>query len=268
MLQLKIPSSKVVKSTVKATLKGYRIPAGIAGVIPYIIYLLVVTIVSVFSMLLTNKLILIGAIFAVLLVFLFAPIFLGAIRWFWRATDGLKESPAAVFYYFSSRFLYKRALKCVLFLIFKFFTAFLTCLLPYFVISVISNSWIYQFLGAEVPLWVAGLALVQSFLRVVGIMAGIVVISRYYLFPALAVMDDNMLLLEAMHISVMVSRRSVTAFIGLAISFIPLALVSLLALPMFYTAPIFLAAYAIHSRYAVVNYNQNLDNYNKQDFTF
>ncbi len=268
MLQLKIPNSKVVKSTIKATLKGSRIPAGIAGVIPYIIYLLVAAVVGVFSFLLTNKFILTGIIFIVLMGFLFAPILLGAIRWFWRATDGIKESPSAVFYYFSSLFLYKRAMKCVLFLIFKFFTALFTCLSPYLVISVISNSWIYQFLGTEVPLWVAGLAFVQAFLRVVGIVAGLAVISRYYLFPALAVMDDDMLLLEAMHISVMVSRLSVTSFIGLVISFIPLALVSVLALPVFYTAPVFLAAYAIHSRYALVNYNQNLDNYNKQNFTF
>ena len=112
------------------------------------------------------------------------------------------------------------------------------------------------------------LGLCTVFLKTVGIIAGIAVISRYYLFPALAVMDDDMLLLEAIHVSVMVSRRSVAAFLGLVISFIPLILISLFALPIFYTAPIFFSAYAIHSRYALVNYNQNLDNYKKQNFTF
>lgn len=268
MLQLKIPGSKIVKNTAKATLKGCRIPAGVAGIIPYVIYLVLSAIAGAFSMLMTNKSILTGAIFAVLLIFLFAPVALGAIRWFWRSSDGLKESPSTVFHYFSSFFLYKRAMKCILFLLLKCVTAFITCLLPYFVISIISNSWIYQFLGTEIPLWVAGLAFVQSFLRTVGIIAGITVISRYYLFPAIAVMDDDMLLLEAIHISVMVSRRSVATFIGLVISFIPLILVSFLAIPVFYTAPIFFSAYAIHSRYALVNYNQNLDNYRKQNFAF
>lgn len=268
MLQLKIPNSGVVKSTVKAILKGNRIPAGVVGTIPYLIFLLATAIAGVFAMLLTRVPLVADVILALLIIFLFAPCFLGAIRWFWRATDDCFDNPSEVFHYFSSFFLYKRVMKCVLFIIFKCFTAFFTCLLPYLIVTVISNSWIYKFLGTEVPLWVAGLALVQSFLRVVGIFAGLVVISRYYLFPVIFVMDDDMLLLEAMHISVMVSHRSTVSFIGLVFSFIGIIALSFLTVPVFYTAPILFAAYAVHSRYALVNYNQNLDRFNYRQYNF
>ncbi|MBQ5910656.1 MAG: hypothetical protein IIW94_01435 [Clostridia bacterium] len=268
MLQLKMPGSVVVKSTVKAILKGNRIPSGIVGIIPYLVYLLAAFVAGAFSMLLTRQQWLAGIIFAVLTVLLFAPCFLGAVRWFWRASGDCFDTPSEVFHYFSSFFLYKRAMKCILFLMFKCFTAFFTCLLPYLIVTVISNSWIYKFLGTEVPLWVAGLALVQSFLRVVGIVSALVVISRYYLFPAIFVMDDDMLLLEAIHISVMVSRRSVSSFVALGFSFFGMILLSLFAVPLFYTAPVFFTAYAVHSRFALVNYNQNLDRFNYQQYNY
>ncbi|MBQ1186462.1 MAG: hypothetical protein IIX54_02085 [Clostridia bacterium] len=267
MLQLKIPASTVVKSTVKATLKDNRISAGVVGTIPYLIYLLCAVIAGVFAMLFTRQPVISGVVFAVLMIFLFAPCFLGAIRWFWRMTDNCEDAPSEVFYYFSSLFLYKRAMKGILFLIFKIFVAVFVCMLPYLIVTVISNSWIYKFLGTEIPLWVAGLAVVQSFLRLVGILAALFVVSRYYLFPAVFVMDDNMLMFEAIHISTMVSHRSASAFIGLIISYSGMILLSFLLAPIFFTAPMFFAAYAVHSRYALINYNQNLDYFKKQQYT-
>ncbi|MBO5852189.1 MAG: hypothetical protein J6Q74_00035 [Clostridia bacterium] len=266
MFHIRIPNSRVVKSTVRATLKGRFIPASIAGLLPYFVYLVIASVAGVFSMLLTDRLVLVAVIFALFGIFVLSPVTLGAVRWFWRVTDECEEPPSEVFYYFTNLNLYKRAVKCVLFLLFKCLTAIFACLLPFILVSVISNSWIYQFLGTEVPLWVAGLAVVQAFLRFVGIIMGLAVISRYYLFPTIVVMDDNMILLEAIHISVMVSRCSVIAFVSLVFSLLGWVLLSFLAVPLIYTVPLFFAAYAVHSRYALVNYNQNLDYYNKQQY--
>ncbi len=267
MFQLKIPDSQVVKSTVKAVLKNRRISAGIVGLFPYLVYLVLVSLYGVFAMLLIGHRLTAVCIAVAIGVFLLLPVVLGAVRWFWRVADGCEDAVTDVFYYFTSFFLYKRALKCIFLLIFKCFTAMFISLLPFFVISLLSASWIYQFLGAEIPLWVAGLALVQAFLRLVGIIAGLAVISRYYLFPVLVVTDDNMLLLEAMHISVVVSKRSVVYFIALLISLVGYMLLSLFVAPIFYTAPIFFTAYAVHSRFALVNYNQNLDRLKKEQYT-
>lgn len=267
MFPSRIPASPVVKSTVKSALQGKRISATIAALIPVFTFYMLYLIMSSFSFILTDALswILLTAM-AVLFLFVLNPVLLGAIRFFWRLTDGADDGPAEVFYYFGSFFRYKRAMKSIFLMIFKCFTALFTCLLPYIIITILSEAWLYQFLGTEIPLWVAGLALVQSFLRVVGIFAGLAVISRYYLFPAIVVMDDSMLLLEALHISVMVSRRSVSYFLGLAVSLFGWILLSLLVAPLIYTAPLFLGCYAVHCRYALVNYNLSLDFYANESY--
>ena len=267
MFPSKIPGSSVVKSTVKSAFKGKGVNVTIAALLPLLAGAIFYMLISVFKMVLPQKTeILIVAILFLSAVFIVYPVLLGAVRYFWRLTDGAEEPVTEVFYYYYSFFLYKRAVKTALLLVFKCFTALFTCLVPYLIVTVLSNGWIYRFLGAEVPLWVAGLALVQSFLRLVGIFSGIAVIFRYYLFPAIAVMDDSMLLLEAMHISVMVSRRSVGEFLTLLASFFGWMLLSLLALPLVYTAPLFLGCYVVHCRYALVNYNLSLDFYAKDKY--
>ena len=268
MLQIKIPDSRVVKSTVKAILKNRRIAAGVAGIIPLFIYLVLISLYGVFATLFIGQPIIAVCIASVMGLFLFLPVLLGALRFFWRMAEGLDEPVNDVFYYFTSRFLYKRAMKSILFLIFKCAAGMFLCMLPYLIVTVLSNSWIYRFLGTEIPLWVAGLALVQAFLRLVGIIIGIVVISRYYLFAALVVMDDKMLLLEAMHASVTVSKRSAVHFISLGVSLFGLMILSLFLLPVFYTAPVFFTAYAVHARFAIVNYNQNVDRKRTEQYTF
>ena len=268
MFQIRIPDSRVVKHTVKAALKGRRIAAGMAGLIPYLIYLVLISLYGVFAMLFANLQIVAICVLAVATFILFLPLMLGAVRWFWRLADGCEEPVFEVFYYFSSLKLYKRAFKCVSFLIFKCVSAIFICMLPFIIVSIISGSWVYRFLGTEIPLWVAGLALVQSFLRIVGIIVGVVVISRYYLFPIMAVMNDDMLLHEAMHISMLVSKRSAASFIGLYISLIGWILLSVFIAPIFYVAPILLTAYAVHSRFALVNYNQNLEKIKNEQYSF
>ena len=268
MLQLKIPDSYVVKNTVNATLKDRRISAGIAGSLPYVTCLVLLSVYEVVALLLSREKLILTAVFLVVGVFLFLPAFLGVLRWFWRMAEGLDDPVSEIFYYFKGFFLYKRAVKCILFLTFKCAVGLFVCLLPFFIVNILSNAWIYQFLGTEIPLWVAGLAVVEAFLRLVGIIIGILVISRYYLFPALVVMDDNTLLLEAMHSSVVVSKRSVSYFLSLIISMLGWIILSVFMIPIFYTAPLFFTAYVVHARYAIANHNQNIDKQKKDEYDF
>ena len=268
MFPSRIPASPVVKSTVKSALKGKRLEATIAAMIPVFAYYLVLVLSEGFSYLLTGWLSIASVGLTVLLIIVLVyPILLGAIRYYWRITDGVSTDPVDVFYYLGDMFRYKRALKSALLMAFKCFAALFTCLLPYILITLLSNAWLYQFLGTEIPLWVAKIELVKSFLRVVGIFAGITVMSRYYLFPALVVMDDGMHLLEAMHISVMISRRSVASFLSLVISVSAWMVLSLFVAPLLYTAPLFLGCYAVHCRYALVNYNLSLEFYAKDKYS-
>lgn len=267
MLPLKIPTSRVVKSTVRSAFQGRIIPVSLAALTVvfsyYVAYLLAGAltvpsgtygeIISVVSLLL-------------MFCFILGPVTLGAVRYFWRLTDGADEGPVAVFYYFSSLYRYKRAIKVLLIPLFRCAGVFIICLLPYGVISVLSNAWIYQFLGTEIPIWVAGLALVEAFLQVAGTFVALIVVAKYYLVPVIAVMDENLLVLEAVHMSVMVSRRSLGAAAGLFCSLIGWVLLSTFVIPLIYTAPLFLGCYVVHGRYALVNYNLSLDYYNKQRY--
>lgn len=260
MFPEKIPGSSVVKNTVRAAFSGRYINTAAAALMPVFAFYMI--------MLLASCLLLTGfkysglisvAILILTAFFLGYPLFLGSVRYFWRLTDGINEGPAEVFYYFSSLRLYKRAIKSALLLTFKFLTAFIPSMLPYYITVLFSNAWIYRFLGTEIPLWVAGLALLSAFLYYAGIFIGAVIFMRYYLFCAVVAMDDDLLIYEAAHISTMISSRSIGAFAALIVSILGWILLSLLIAPMVYTAPFIMGCYAVHCRYAIVNYNMTLD---------
>ena len=266
MLSLKIPSSATVKSTVKASLADKYMSAVIAAmsaVFAFLfLYLTALALLKVFD----NYFIIVAVSVAIFAILLAHPILLGAVRWFWRATDGCDEGPETVFYYFSSFSRYMRAIKCVLYIGFKTVGAFFVCLLPYLIVTLLSNSWIYQFLGTEMPVWSAALVLLQSFLRIAGIFIAVVLSAKYYLAPAVVVMDDGMHLLEAVYISVMISRNSLGAFASLIVSLFFWILASFTLLPLVYTVPFILGCYVVHCRYALVNYNMTLDYFNEGKF--
>ncbi len=265
MFPEKIPSSLVVKSTARASLQGKYITAAAAALIPVIAYYLLSVIISCAHLVLPDGSgIFIGISAVILLVFLLFPLFLGSVRFFWRLTEGLTEDPVAVFYYFSSFTFYKRAIKSAFILIFKLLTIFIPCMLPYFVTVLLSNAWLYRFLGTEIPLWVAGLALLSAFFKYAGLFLGIGIFLKYYLFAAVVVMDDDLLIYEAVHISAMVSARSIGSFAALIATLLGWVLLSVLIAPMIYTAPLIMACYAVHCRYALVNYNRTLEFYSKE----
>lgn len=267
MFESKIPSSNVVKNTVKTAFSGKMISAIFAALSAvFASYILYFFTMGFFFVLGEDATVIVNVIAVLASVFILAPLFLGVVRFFWRITSDFDEGPAEVFYYFSSAARYKRAIKLVLVLLFRGGCMVLVCLLPFIVVNIISNTWIYQFLGTEIPLWAAGLELLKEFLKFSGIFLSFVFLLKYYLVPAVVVMDDDMLLFEAVHISVMVSRKSLGSFLSLTASLFGWILLSFLGLPLIYTAPLFFGCYAVHSRYALVNYNLSLDFYEKEGY--
>ena len=109
-------------------------------------------------------------------------------------------------------------------------------------------------------------AVMVSSLPTTEIVVSFAFLLKYYLTPAIAVMDDDLLLMEAVHISTMVARKSAGSFLSLIASLAGWILLSFLGIPLIYTAPLFFGCYAIHSRYALVNYNLILDFYKKEGY--
>ena len=265
MFPEKIPGSAVVKSTAKAALTGKYLGAAVAALLPVFAYYLLNILTSCAYTVLPERFGIFVTLFSyVFTVFAIFPLFLGVVRFFWRLTDGLEEAPVEAFCYFGSFTLYKRAIKSAFIILFKFLTVFIPSMLPYYVTVLLSNTWLYQFLGTEIPLWVAGLALLSAFLKYAGIFVGLILFARYYLFAAVVVMDDELLLYEAVHISTMISSRSAGAFAALIVSLIGWILLSLLIVPMIYTAPLILSCFVIHCRYTIVNHNRTLEFYSKE----
>lgn len=267
MFPSRIPPSNVVKNTVKAAITGKRISATLAALsvvfATFIIYYFSASLGFVLGDNFFWIIVIINILGGLLVL---APLSLGVVRYFWRFTAEADDGPAEVFYYFSSFIRYKRPIKLTLIILLRGGFIVLACMLPFAVINIISNTWIYQFLGTEIPLWAAGLELLKEFLKFSGICLSCAFLLKYYLTPAIAVMDDDLLLMEAVHISTMVARKSAGSFLSLIASLVGWILLSFLGIPLIYTAPLFFGCYAIHSRYALVNYNLILDFYKKEGY--
>lgn len=262
MTPFKIPVSAVVKNSARAALRG-RWPEAIAvsctGLFSLLIMFFLCSVVPVY----TDKNLAYATagftfVFSVLVI---SPLFLGIVRYFWRLTDGAGDDISAAFYYFGAKKRYFRALKLTFVVGWRVVAACAVCMLPYLVANTLSGTWFYQLLDQEIPLWAANLVLIESFLYIVGVICAILYISRYYLVAVIAAMDEELLLLEAVHISCMVSRRSGSAFISLLVSLLGWMLLTVFMLPALYTLPLMLACYVIHCRYAMANYNLILEYY-------
>lgn len=262
MTPFHIPGSKVVKTTAKTALTNRKTEAAIISLFGVFCFLMMSLLSSVIS---ANA----GTFFEILShsvsilfsVFVIAPVLLGITRFFWRMTDGMKDSISSVFYYFGSRKQYFRAFKLTLVLFFRIVTVLFVCLLPYGIVSVISGSGLYQFLGFDIPLWAPNLILIKSFLYILGVSVAILVVSRYYLAPVLVVMNEELLLLEAVHISSMVSKKSLASFISLIFSLILWIALSVFLIPAVYTLPFVFVCYVVHCRFAITNYNLLIENF-------
>ena len=262
MLLYKIPSSRVVKITARAALKGRWVEAILASFTGLFSVLICNVCFSLAAFSENTMLIAISAaIIALTAIFILAPLFLGILRYFWRLTNSLHDDLSTVFYFFAEGKNYRRALKLTFIIGWRIVTAFFVCMLPYAIAGALSGDRLYLLIGQEIPLWAPNLMLIRAFLYVVGVICAVLYISRYYLVPVLVVMNDDMLLLEAVHTSSMVAKRSGSPFLALAFSCIGWLLLTSLLLPALYTLPFIIACYVVHSRFAMANYNLILDYY-------
>ncbi len=260
MLPLSIPTSAVVKNTAKTIMKRSPIATVIISLVILAVFFLTQFIFTgMLAAILGDVVILQVVSYVLLFVTVFWPVFMGAIRFFWVFTEHKTNKIEAVFYYFSSFKAYKRAVKTVILLGLKIFLIGFLAMIPYFISRLMEGAWLYNAFNFNVPLWSANLQLITGFLKYVGIALTVYFSLKYYLCPVVAVMDENLYLMEAMHISEMISKQSLLSFASLAASFLGWFLISLLGLPLVYTLPYFLISYVVHSRFAIINYNLNLE---------
>ena len=268
MLPSRMPSVVAVKSTVRSVLQGRWLLSITVGLLPLFCYYFFRFATAFFSLYIGEEKEYILAILLLLsVVLILLPLLYGVLRWFWRVTDGAEDDLTSAFYYFTNAKLYKRAIKLTLVLFFKIGVIFFLCLIPFFAVSLFSRFLVYDIFKEVLPVWAINISAFKSLFNTFGNLLAIIISFRYYLVPIIAVMDDNLLILEAVHLSTTVSKKSSSSFFSLVCSNLGWIAISILVLPLIYTVPFLIGCYAVHSRYVLVNYNLNVEFYEKNRFS-
>ena len=195
----------------------------------------------------------------------FAPIFMGFLRTVWRLISGVKDNPIALFYYFSDKKLYFKALKFVLLFGIRVAVCYLIFYIPVFVLEIITSAKFYELLNVPVPMWTFNLSNIGAFLQLLSVVATWVSVLKLYLAPMLFVADENIEVDEAIHLSTVISKRTIIDFIFLTLSFFGWILLSFLSIPLIFALPYMVMAYLIHSSAAIDAFNKEISRANFDD---
>ena len=198
-------------------------------------------------------------LFAALLIFLFFPLFIGAVRYFRTIVFEAPATAEDMFVFFSSFEAYKRAFGLTVGMVFRTLLFSFFSFIPYAALKLAASSFVYDLFGVSAPLWSANLSVPSSFMLALGAVLSAWFSLRLYLAPFLLACDDEMTAAEALHMSWTISRRSLSGYIILILSLIGYILLGVLILPLFFTLPYFLCCYTVHAKFAVTRYNAAVD---------
>ncbi len=256
-------SNSTIKSISKTALKGNYISCFIATAMVMAVWFINYNISAIFS-------VVTGTIISTVLYYVFnflflMPVVLGLLRYFWRLICKSCDNPITIFYYFSSKALYMKALQLLFLLIMRTVFCYLIFSIPVFVFKLITGTWLYEFLNLSIPIWTVNLSNLIYFLKFIAVVATLFSMIKFYLAPMLFVAYENMEVAEAVHLSTVVSKRTILDFIFLIFSFFGWLLLSLFYLPLLFTLPYFLTSFLIHSSYVVEEFNQEINKINQDD---
>lgn len=251
-----VVGSNAVKLKAKEALKGNWINAIITALVislaffgGYIVFSLLSSILPLaFS----------GLYLVLFVIFLLTPLVLGVIRNFWYLSYFKAIHPIHCFYYFSDKKLYSRALKLIGTLIAKIIGHSVIIFLPTIVFEIVSSEHLYKLLDIPIPLWTTNFEYIAVFLRTMSIVFLFFVMMKYYSAPILVVSNDEMDIEEAIYMSKIISKGSLLEFIYLFFSFLGWIVSSFFYFPFLFTLPFMLTAYAIHTNFAIEDYNQRI----------
>lgn len=253
-------SSSVVKITAKTALKGKWLKSAVAG-LTLVFCSLIVSLISRIFQNVAGEIAywVFLAVSGLLCVF---PLFLGTLRYFWRVLNSCDDELIILFYYFSSKELYLKALRVSFSFLGRVVLFGIIFFIPSFITDLFSDSAVYEFFDIPIPMFISNFWLVSFFLRVLAHIALFFVISRYYLVPFFIVADEEMDNSEAIHMSSIIFRVTSSDLIYLICSFAGWIFLSLFIAPLIYTVPYMISSYLVHARFAVAEYNKHIETEN------
>ena len=259
---MSIPST-AVKKTAITTLKGNYLQGIITSAMYIFACLICVFCTEIAAPLLG---VVFSAVFTLLLsVFLIIPLTLGLAYWGIRMIFCGDSNPLLLFYYFTGRVKFRRAINFAIPFTFKAVTSGVILFIPAFLADFIASGKLFTLFGAQIPLWISGLFGLSAVLKVLAFFSLIAVMLKYYMSPFLMAADEKMDPAKAMHISTVIATRSKKDFIWLIFSFTLYILACLFMIPTVFIMPYFTVSYAVHCRFAVAAYNKIADSLNSPD---
>ncbi len=188
------------------------------------------------------------------------PVILGLLRWFWRACCGMYDGVETLFYYFSSKNAYLRALKATVIFWSASIAAGFACMLPAYITFLVASPDLYQFFGGNMPsLFGAAGALVQL-LRRMGYVALVFVWARLINYLPMVVIYDDVKPEKLFPITMRVFAHCTTQTIGFIFGFFGYILLSVLLIPLVFVGPYITTSYMMYVKFVVNNYNIRVKN--------
>lgn len=195
-------------------------------------------------------------------LFLYIPVLLGAIRWFWFTTGGYTVPPAETLYYFYRTDEYFKAISLGFRLFLRGLLNALLCFAPALLITLFSQPTLYEAFGLQMPYWLASMWMFENMFFVVGALAFVAFMLRYLAAPILLINNNKLSTSEALYFSATILRPHKAGSFNLLISLVGWMLLNLLVFPQLYTVPYFLCIYIVYMRTAIEKYNAEASRFN------
>ncbi len=250
-------STKIIKTTAKSALAGNFTKSIIASSI-FVFAVAVIKMLCYFLQIYAGAVV--GYIvYGILALLLILPLLLGLLRYFVRMIFSAQDKVLDIFYYFCEKSLYKRAMDYILPYLYRVFIKGLILEIPAIIFKIISLPEFYEKRGILMPSVAEDFSYISVFLSVVGFCVLFFITLKYYLSVFVFVTNENISGKQALKMSSVVSKRTTLDFLWLILSLLLYILVSVLVLPLIFTIPYFAVAYAVHSRFAVYEYNETVN---------
>ena len=176
------------------------------------------------------------------------PLLFGTLRWFWLVTGGSDPCVGEVFYYFSSARAFFKALGISVSIFWRLILGTVLCFLPYAIMSMLTNSEFYNFLGISMPTYMSSLYSLGTILEMLGFFLLLLWISRYAMFYVAMFSEPELSTRQTIKLTLRLSKQNRMRFVGFFFTFFGWVVLSFLMIPLLYFLPFFMTSLCIYGR--------------------
>ena len=245
--------TKAVKTTALTILRGHWANSVVIALIPVFATVLITLIGSVLT-------IPFGAFSAIidifLVVFFLSPLWLGALRVYWRMGNGIYDTPAETFYYFENRKNYLRALSFSIkfalnILVFEFIIS-----IPVMVFDFLTSGYLFEIINMPMPVILVELKFLLYLLEIIVLVLTVMHLIRYYLSAFLLVSNEDMKPGECIKRGEEIGKHTKGGFANCILSYTGWILLTVFMIPLIFTAPYLIMSYMVACRFDIAYYNR------------